>query len=353
MAIMKPVPQISAESQTALPRLSRRQKAAIIIRLLGQAGHDVPLADLPETMQAGLAETMSAMRLVDRQTMAAVVDEFLHDMEHLGVTFPPGLKGALSVLEGKISPEMAARMRREAGVRQVLDPWPRLRALAPRPLVKMLEGESIEVAAVVLSKIDTAKAAQALAEMDGPRARRVTYAISQTAGITPDAVERIGLALVSQLDAAPPRAFSEGPEARIGAILNQSPSSMREQVLAGLDETDQDFAARVRKSLFTFAHIPERLAPRDVPRLTRAVEQDVLVTALAAATDEENAAVVQFILSNMSQRMAEALREQIAERGKVRLKVGEEAMATMAQVLRDLQQQGEITFVEVPEEEEA
>ena len=90
-----------------------------------------------------------------------------------------------------------------------------------------------------------------------------------------------------------------------------------------------------------------------MPRLTRAVEQDVLVTALAAATDEENATVVQFILSNMSQRMAEALREQIAERGKVRLKVGEEAMAAMAQALRDLQQQGEITFVEVQEEEEA
>ena len=61
------------------------------------------------------------------------------------------------------------------------------------------------------------------------------------------------------------------------------------------------------------------------------------MTALAAATDEENATVVQFILSNMSQRMAEALREQIAERGKVRLKVGEEAMAQMAQALRDLQ----------------
>ena len=347
--------QIPALGQTALPApraLSRRQKAALIVRLLTHAGEPVPLADLPDEMQASLTQTMGAMRLVDRTTMAAVVEEFIRDMEDLGVTFPPGLSGALSVLDGQISPETAARLRREAGVKQAGDPWARLRALKPPELQAMLEEESAEVAAVVLSKIDTPKAALVLALMEGARARRVTYAISQTSAVTPEAVERIGLALVAQLDAVPARAFSDKPEARVGAILNQSPSLTRDDVLAGLDEADTEFATRVRKALFTFADILTRLEARDVPKLTRAVDQDVLVTALAAAVDETTAPVVQFILANMSQRMAEALREQIAERGKVKARAGEAAMSEVVQALRLLEQTGDLKLKSLEEEDE-
>lgn len=343
--------QIAPPASTQAARsLSRRQKAAIIVRLLAASDQQMPLGALSHDLQSGLTQAMGAMRPVDRATMLAVVDEFARELENLGLSFPDGLAGALSVLEGHISPDTAARLRREAGVRQLGDPWTRLRALRPDELLPLLDDESVEVAAVVLSKLDTAKAAQVLALMPGPRARRVTYAIAQTGAVTPDAVDRIGISLAAQLDARPERAFTDTPETRVGAILNQSPALTRDAMLAGLDETDHDFAEKVRRALFTFPDIPARLAARDVPRITRAVDQDVLVTALAGATADDTRPVAEFIMANMSGRMADALREQVSEKGTVKVKLAEEAMGAVVQAIRTMEAAGELQLV-MPDDE--
>ena len=146
----------------------------------------------------------------------------------------------------------------------------------------MIKEESIEVAAVLLSKIDVKKAAQMLGEMPGERARRITYAVSLTHAVTPDAVDRIGRALIAQVEDEPIRAFESQPVDRIGAILNSSRSVTRDDMLIGLDEEDQEFATEVRKAIFTFKHIVERVDARDVP----SVLNDTLVSALASATHE-------------------------------------------------------------------
>jgi len=334
-------------------RLSRKQKAAIIVRLLLNEGAEVRLSDLPEEMQADLNHQMGAMRHVDRATLASVVGEFAQELEAMGLTFPKGLAGALNALDGKISPQTAARLRKEAGVRQAGDPWERLKAPPVELLLGVIETESTEVAAVVLSKIDVAKAAELLGRLPGEQARRITYAVSQTGAVTPEAVDRIGLSLAAQLDNQPIKAFDAGPVERVGAILDFSPALTRDDVLSGLDETDADFAGLVRKAIFTFANIPERIEARDIPKVIRGVDQAVLVTALLAATQAEMGEIVEFILENMSKRMAESLREEMAERGKVKQKDGEEAMNAVIGEIRALQAAGELVFkAEESEEDE-
>ncbi len=99
-------------------------------------------------------------------------------------------------------------------------------------------------------------------------------------------MRRIGLSLASQLDTQPIRAFAEGPVERVGAILNFSPAATRDDVLEGLHEEDEDFATEVRRAIFTFANIPDRIDPRDVPKITRDVDPAQLITALASASGE-------------------------------------------------------------------
>lgn len=332
--------------------LGSKAKAAIVVRLLLNEGADLPLEDLPDDLQAMLIQQMGSMGLVDRTTLFSVVEEFASALDGIGLAFPKGLAEALSVLDGKISPQTAARLRKEAGVRQAGDPWVRLRALPVEDLGEMAKAESIEVAAVLLSKLDTAKAAALLSVLPGPLARRITYAVSQTGQVTPEAVDRIGLSLASQLDDKPAVAFSDEPGARIGAILNQSAAATRDEMLTGLDETDSDFALKVRKSIFIFSHIPQRLSPRDVPGVVREVDQDVLVTALAAATDDANAAAAEFLLGNMSSRLADNLREEVAEKGSVKTSDGEAAMNAVITAIREREQAGELELIVPGENEE-
>jgi flagellar motor switch protein FliG len=326
-------------------KLSRRAKAAIVVRLLLNEGADIPLEDLPEELQAHLTTAMGNMRVVDRDTLHEVVGEFAAEVERIGLSFPGGIVGALSALDGKISPQTAARLRKEAGVLEGGDPWARIRSLGTEVLLPVLEVESVEIAAVMLSKLDVSKAAELLGKLPGPRARQITYSVSMTGAVTPDAVQRIGLSLASQLEAVPERAFTDGPVQRVGAILNSTTSSTRDDMLAGLDESDESFAKAVRKAIFTFANIPARIAPRDVPRILREVEQEALVVALAGAPAMGMEASVEHILSNMSARMADQLREEVQEAGTPKTEDTDVAMTSIVAAIRALEASGELLLL--------
>ena len=122
-------------------------------------------------------------------------------------------------------------------------------------------------------------------------------------------------------------------------------------MLTALNEEDAEFADIVRQSIFTFAHIPARVAARDVPAILRGVEQTSLITALAGAAADDEKASVEFILSNISSRMADNLREEMAERGRVKQSEAEEAMTEIVGAIRTLVDDGTLTLVE-PEEDE-
>ena len=351
LPMMAPAPG-GAVANGALPpaHLSNRAKAAIVVRFLLSEGADIPLEELPEDAQAHLTQQMGQMGLVDKATLDSVVSEFTEALEGTGLTFPQGIAGALTILDGKISPQTAARLRKEAGVRQVGDPWERLRAMEVDDLIEVATSESTEVAAVLLSKLETGKAAKLLGQLPGPVARRITYAVSQTSNVTPEAVDRIGLSLAAQLEAKPLIAFDDNPDERVGAILNQSAAVTRDDMLSGLDETDAAFAEQVRKQIFTFAHISYRTNPRDIPAIVRGIPADTLVIALAGATDDQTSGVAEYIFENLSQRMSANLQEEVADKGKVKAKDAEAAMSEIVGIIRVMEQNGEIEFRDPDEE---
>ena len=349
---LAPPPARSVARIVPNPALSQRAKAAIVVRLLINEGADIPLEDLPAELQAHLTHQMGAMRVVDRVTLAAVVEEFTDALESIGLSFPGGIAGALDALDGRIGRETAARLRKEAGVRAAGDPWKRLRALAPTELQEIVKQESTEVAAVLLSKLEVPVAAALLGLLSGPEARRITYAISLTGDVTPAAVDRIGLSLAAQFDAQPIPAFDTAAAQRLGAILNSSSTPTRDEIMSGLEESDSVLADAVRKAIFTFGNIPERVETRDIPRVLREVDQSLLVTAMAGAEAAGFAAARDFILENMSGRMADQLREELEEAGKIKASDCDAAMSAVVSTIRAMEDSGTLVLVVAEEEEE-
>lgn len=342
---LAPLPGAEALPGARAPRaLSRKQKAAIIVRLLLSEGVKLSLSSLPEELQTELTHQMATMRFVDKVTLKSVIGEFVTEIEDVGLSFPGGLEGALNVLDGTISATTAARLRKAKGFSLHGDPWETIAGLDPDLLVPVLESESDEVAAVLLSKLKVSTAASLIARLPGPRARRVAYAVSLTGSVAPEMVERIGRSLAEQLDAQPAKAFDEGPVERVGAILNFSPAATRDEVLEGLEEEDSTFAEEVRKAIFTFANIPERIDPRDVPKIAREVDQAELITALAGAADDFGE-TVEFFLAAMSKRLADQLREEMENLGKVKPKEAEAAMNSVVSAIRELEASGDILLL--------
>lgn len=168
----------------------------MIIQLLNTQGHRIPLADLPEDMQLALTREIGAMRFVDRTTINAVAEEFTELLDSIGLTSPRTIEDAVDTLSDQISEQAATKLREEAAAKRIaLDPWAQINRLEAADLGPILQTESTEVAAVVLSKLPVAKAADILAAIPGEDARRITLAVSQTSNVLPETVQRIGQAL--------------------------------------------------------------------------------------------------------------------------------------------------------------
>ena len=342
----------TAPNGRRITALSGRLNAAVLVRLLVSQGADIKLSSLPEDLQTALTEQIGRMRLIDRDTLAAVVSEFVETLEQVGLSFPSGIDGAMKALDGKLSSGASTKLRQLARKKPGGNPWDRILAATADELLDVLTPESAEVAAVVLSKLPVSRAADLLGQMAGERARRVAYAISLTEQIDHAMVEKIGQAIASELDNRPPPAFEAPSTARVGAILNASSGELRESVLSGLMDEDADFAAHVRKSIFPFGNIHSRIGPRDIPKILREVEQDALIRALAFTlpmTDRDEGLSAAFILENMSQRMAATLRDEIETIGRVKPKDAEVAMSAVVTAVRTLLDNGDIQLLDEDE----
>ena len=284
--ILDPVPAPLTQDMSA------RTKAAIVVRFLMQEGAEIDLAALPTSLQADLTREIADLRL----------------------------------LEGKITNDTARRLRHDAGVRLFEDPWGRIKQLDEKELLKLLDAETTEIAALVLSKLDVTKAAALLGEMPGPRARKISFAISQTAGVTPQAVDRIA------------------------AILPAASDDLRDEVMNGLRETDPDLAERVLAGVFTFVDIPTRIAAVDVATAVKTVAQTDMVIALFYANANGMDEVSEFILGGLSRRMAETIREEIEDRGAVKTKEGEAAVTALVSGIQGQNLAGEISFVDLDDD---
>jgi flagellar motor switch protein FliG len=346
MSLDLPMPDMPADppSSGGAGQLTPKEKAAIVVRLLLSQGAVPALSSLPESKQTELAVQLARMAPVESSVVAAVAQEFADAIGRIGLSFPTGIDGALGLLDGVISASASCRLRRMSPSEYQGDPWEQIGAVDADRLVPFLENEAVEVAAVILGKLKVSKSAELLERLPGERARRITYAVSLTGGVSPAVVHRIGVSLAEQLNTRPARAFSDGPVERVGAILNFAPASVRDDVLTGLDSEDAGFAEQVRRAIFTFSNIPERVAPRDVPRIQRDMDQGDLITTIAFASDGD-AKAVDFLLENISQRLAENLRSEAAEKTGVAQKDGEAAMMRIVNIIRELESAGEIFLV--------
>ena len=326
----------------------------MIVQMLLESGSNLPLGQLPETLQLILTDELGALRRVDKATVTAVAEEFTSELEAIGLTATGTRDGAITMLADHLSPMLADKLRRQLNSVCNGDHWPIVVDLEIARILAIMQAESIEVCAVTLSKLPVGKAAEVLSRTPGDRARRITYAMSQTENIKPDAVRRIGATLAADYGLPRDVAFEKAPVQRLGAILNSTATDTREDVLEGLGGTDPEFASDVRKAIFTFKDIAPRVKPTDIPNTIRNIDGDVLVTAIAAglAGDDALAASAEFILTSVSQRMAGQLRDDAEERGRIKKDDAEKAMAAVTTVIREMADSGVITLIDPDQTEE-
>ncbi|OUD10667.1 hypothetical protein BVC71_04040 [Marivivens niveibacter] len=334
-----------ADGQTLTPKpLPRRQKAAVILQFLHDNGISPDLAELSDDAQIALTREMGLIGQIDTMTIDCVIREFLDAVEQTGMSGPDGLSDAFAQISGTLSEKVQAKLKDEISG---TDPWGAVRALPTATLRQILQTEGIEVASIILSQLPVDKAAEILGQIPGEHARRITYAMSRTNAVSAPVLGIIGTTINESYQRTSDPVFGDTPPKRLGAILTASQSQLRESLLDDLHKDDPAFTQEVRQSIFTFADIPSRIAPPDVPTIMRDVPRDITIPALACALSIAGPTTdaAAYLLSNLSKRLSEQMKEDIEAAPAPSATEGEQAQAKFISMVSDLASNGDIALI--------
>ncbi|MEM9435024.1 MAG: FliG C-terminal domain-containing protein [Pseudomonadota bacterium] len=332
--------------------LSAAQKAAIIVRMVKSGGGKLDLGSLSGIAQTKLAREYVELGRVEDDILDAVTHELEAQISRGGIDFPSTIASALDDLESQVDSELLQKLRDRYGVMVSQNPWPEVTEKTDEVLGALLINEHPTVIASILSKLPADKASSLIKILPDEASAAATFSISEVEFASTYTVDLIGSAILAGCPKPKVGAFDEEPVDIIAGILNASAASQRDAMLENLTEISAEFGALVREAIFTFADISLRLDVTAVPIIVRAVPNDDLITALAAA-QVEMGHVVEFILENMSGRMADQLREEIADAGEIGEEAGEAAMMAVTKTIGLLKEQGELEYIaRTPDDEE-
>ena len=331
------------------PELTRSQKAAIILGILGADAAGPVLERLDEENLRRFAAAMGQLRRVQPDVVVATIQEFMIDFAQFDMTVAGGLESARNLLQDYVPEATLTRIMDDIDMPSAHNVWQKLTGVDNQALAEFLAREHPQTAAVVLSKLSAEHAAEILGRLSSDRAREIVVGLKRTTSMDSSVVEAIGESVsVDFLEHYRGGGTSVKPEDKIGMIMNYTSGEIRQAVLDFLGEKQPEFLEAVRAKMFTFGDIQDRIEKRDITAIVRATDPDDLLKALIGAK-ETNPKTFEFIMSSLSSRVSEQMQEEIAESGKVKVREAEEAQNAVLKVIRGMEAAKEIQLIAIEE----
>jgi flagellar M-ring protein FliF len=215
-----------------------------------------------------------------------------------------------------------------------------LQTVETNQLANFLQNEHPQTAALILSHLTPRKTAEVIANFTPELQSEIVYRLA-TMGRTSPAIlndieevirEQIGSLLDTDLGAT-------GGIEKVAAILNNASRSMERTILDGLRDRNPDLATGVKALMFVFDDLIS-VGDRDLQRIMTEVEQKDLILSLKGASPD----LGEKILSNLSERAAGMIREELEMLGGVKVRDVEEAQRRVLEVAQRLEASEEISL---------
>jgi len=224
--------------------------------------------------------------------------------------------------------------------------WDKLGNVNEAVLAAYLKNEYPQTVAVVLSKIRSEHAARVLAALPDDFALEVVMRMLRMESVQKEILDKVEETLRIEFMNNLARTSRRDSHEMIAEIFNYLDRNTETHFLSALEDRNRESAERIRALMFTFEDL-SRLDPAGVQTLLRNIDKDKLGLALKGSSDS----LRDLFFSNMSERAAKILREDMEAMGPVRLRDVDEAQMDLVNQARDLADAGEITLNDKGDEE--
>jgi flagellar motor switch protein FliG len=249
-----------------------------------------------------------------------------------------GLDAAQALLERALGDDAVSTV---TSLRQSLEslPFAFLKQVDPQNLLTFINDEHPQTIALILSHLAPAYGAQVIAGLPTERQLAVISRIAHMGQTSPEIIEQVESGLEKRMEAVVSQSFAAaGGIPSVAQILNVCDRQTEKTLLENLSQDDPDLVEEIRRLMFVFEDI-NKLGDKDIQAILKNVETSQWAMALKGVSPE----LRQKILGNMSQRAAAMLSEEMEYLGPVRLSEVEAVQTQIVDIVRRLEETGEIT----------
>ncbi|RZJ43056.1 MAG: flagellar motor switch protein FliG [Brevundimonas sp.] len=319
-------------------KLTGPEKAAVVLLSLGE-DHTKLWQGLDEDEIKEISQAMAGLGTVSAQVVEELLVEFVSGMSGSGSvmgSYEQTQKLLASFMPGDRVDALMEEIRGPAGRTM----WDKLGNVNEAVLANYLKNEYPQTVAVVLSKIRPDHASRVLTSLPEDFALECVQRMLRMEPVQRDILDKIEQTLRTEFMSNLARTSKRDSHELMADIFNSFDRQTEARFIGALEERNREAAERIRALMFVFEDL-SKLDPGGIQTLLRAVEKDSLGLALKGASES----LRELFFSNMSERAAKIMREDMESMGPVRLKDVDQAQMAMVQVAKDLAAKGEIMLV--------
>lgn len=319
-------------------QLTGKQKAAVLLITLGSQKSAEIFKHLNEDEIEELTLEIANMRTVTPEEKQEVIEDFYQLCLAQEYISEGGINYAKEVLEKALGEDKANNIINRLTSTLQVRPFEFVRKADPSQLLNYIQNEHPQTIALILSYLPMQQAAQILANLPQEKQAEVARRIAIMDRTSPEVVKEIENVLESKFSNVVSQDFTAaGGIQSVVDILNSVDRGTEKHIMEELDIKDAELSEEIRKRMFVFEDIAT-LDSRSIQRIAREIDNSQWAIALKGASEE----VKEVIFSNMSKRLVEMIKEDIEFMGPVRVKDIEEAQQNIVNVIRRLEEEGEI-----------
>lgn len=312
-------------------QLSGSLKVAVLVKALGKEAVEEVLTQMTDSEREKVMNHVVQLGPIAPEVIEKVAQEFIMTAPHYRDR--PAVQSLPS--EKPVSPRPQPAEQEKAEGDETLGI---LQAVDPKQLAETIKNEHPQTIALVISHLKPDNASQVLALLPDELRGEVAIRIARLNRVMSDTVAEVDKAFREILESISTASTRKaGGIEHLADILNQSSETVGGQIMADIEEVDPELAAQIKERMFIFDDLV-LVDDRGMQKVLRQVETRELAVALKAASEE----VKEKIFSNMSQRAAEILQEELESLGPVRMAEVDAAQQKITGIVQEMDTKGEI-----------
>ncbi len=327
--------------------LSGTEKAAIFMLALGEEYTAKIFEHMDDEEILSLSQTMATLGKVNANVVERLFVDFAEQMSTSGALVGSQESTERMLIKAGMSKDKIEQIMEEIRGPAGRTMWEKLANVNEEILANFLQKEYPQTVAVVMSKITTEHAGKVLALLPESFAMEVIHRMLRMEAVQKEVLDDVEKTLRQEFMSNLARTQRRDSHEHMAEIFNNLDRAAESKFMDALEKTVPESAEKIRSLMFTFEDL-QKVPPAGIQQIIRAADKDKLPTALKGATET----LRDLFFSNMSERAAKIMREDMAAMGPVRLKDVEESQLHVVAVAKDLEARGEITIASGSEEDE-